>query len=130
MESTSLIKRRPSPSEPSPFSMIANRTGSLAAMSRAEKNPKIVLISDWDKYTSAQYSAAEQASNLDLLYAKRPPILCFPAKTDVNNSCVDSILVNGKGAVNCQPQSFLNSLINPNLGHLLAASNLTVSDKG
>ncbi|MCJ1286312.1 hypothetical protein MMC26_005657 [Xylographa opegraphella] len=102
---------RPASSEPSPFSTIDSDFKSVAAMKRAEANPNVVLISDWDKFTSAQYTAAEQASNLDLF-------------------CVDSILVNGKGAVNCQPQSLLNSLVNPNLGHLLMAANLTVTDKG
>ncbi|MCJ1399074.1 hypothetical protein MMC11_002276 [Xylographa trunciseda] len=102
---------QPSSSEPSPFGMITNNSNGIAAMKRAEANPKAVLISDWDKYTSAEYTSAEQASNLDLF-------------------CVDSILVNGKGAINCQPQALLNSLVNPNLGHLLMAANLTVSDKG
>ncbi|MCJ1390149.1 hypothetical protein MMC18_003007 [Xylographa bjoerkii] len=102
---------QPSPSEPSPFGLIMNNSNSIAAMERAEADPRVVMISDWDKYTSAEYTSAEQASNLDLF-------------------CVDSILVNGKGAVNCQPQSLLNSLVNPNLGHLLMAANLTVSDKG
>ena len=62
-----LIKPRPSTTEPSPFGMIDDSSEEIAAMKRAEANPKVVLISDWDKYTSAEYTAAEQASNLDLL---------------------------------------------------------------
>ena len=43
---------------------------------------------------------------------------------------MDSLLVNGKGAVNCQSQNTLTSLLNPNLLAILRKSNLTVSDKG
>ena len=43
---------------------------------------------------------------------------------------MDSLLVNGKGGVNCQTQKFLTSLLNPNLLAILRKSNLTVSDKG
>ena len=62
-----LTSQRPSSSEPSPFSMINDNLKSVAAMKRAEAHPNVVLISDWDKYTSAEYTVAEQASNLDLL---------------------------------------------------------------
>ncbi|MCJ1417832.1 hypothetical protein MMC32_004177 [Xylographa parallela] len=47
--------------------MINDNLKSVAAMKRAEAHPNVVLISDWDKYTSAEYTVAEQASNLDLL---------------------------------------------------------------
>ena len=43
-------------------------------------------------------------------------------------SCVDSLLINGKGSVNCQPQSLLNQLTPPPLLKILNGS--TVSDKG
>ena len=43
---------------------------------------------------------------------------------------MDSILVNGKGAVNCLPQQELNSLVNPNLATVLQQANLQVTDKG
>ncbi len=45
-------------------------------------------------------------------------------------SCVDSILVNGKGSVNCKPQELLNKMVNPHLAVLLKDANTTVSDKG
>ena len=62
-----LINSSPSLSEPSPFGVINSSIANFAAMKRAEANPSVVLISDWDKYTSTEYTAAEQASNLDLL---------------------------------------------------------------
>lgn len=46
----------------------------------------------------------------------------------IDTSCMDSVLFNGKGAVNCQSQSFLESLIGPALASLLDGSKLT--DKG
>ena len=58
---------QPAPTEPSPFALIASDTSSLAAMKRAEASPRVVLLSDWDKYTSTQYLANEEATNLDML---------------------------------------------------------------
>jgi len=44
------------------------------------------------------------------------------------DSCLDSLLINGKGAVNCQPQALLNNLTLPPLLKLLNGS--FVSDRG
>ena len=35
-------------------------------MAEAEKNAKVVLVSDWVKFTSAEYLQAEKNSNLDI----------------------------------------------------------------
>jgi len=45
-----------------------------------------------------------------------------------NNSCGDSILINGKGSVQCPGVEFLMSLVPPPVLPLLAGQNLT--DKG
>ena len=78
-------------------------------MKNAEKKARFALLSDWDHLTSSEYRAVEESSGLDLF-------------------CVDSLLVNGKGAVNCQPQAVLNALTPPPLLKLLNGS--TVSDRG
>ena len=52
----------------------------------------------------------------------------IPTSQLIDTSCMDSVLFNGKGAVNCQPQSFLDNLIGPALASLLDGSKLT--DKG
>ena len=78
-------------------------------MQSAEKKAQFAMLSDWDHLTSTEYRAVEEASGLDLF-------------------CVDSLLINGKGAVNCQPQALLNALTPPPLLHLLNGS--TVSDRG
>ena len=78
-------------------------------MKNAEKKARFALLSDWDHLTSSEYRAVEESSGLDLF-------------------CVDSLLVNGKGAVNCQPQEVLNALTPPPLLKLLNGS--TISDRG
>ncbi|KAL9076199.1 MAG: hypothetical protein Q9161_001246 [Pseudevernia consocians] len=78
-------------------------------MQSAEKKAQFAMLSDWDHLTSEEYRAVEVASALDLF-------------------CVDSLLINGKGAVNCQPQEVLNALTPPPLLHLLNGS--FVSDRG
>lgn len=78
-------------------------------MQQAQEKAQFAMLSDWDHLTSSEYRAVVQASGLDLF-------------------CVDSMLINGKGAVNCQPQALLNALTPPPLAHLLNGS--TVSDRG
>ena len=36
-------------------------------MNRLEYNPTLVMLSDWDHFTSEEYAAVERDSNLDLL---------------------------------------------------------------
>lgn len=100
---------RAPPSAQLPFSQIANSTSDVASMTHADQDPKLVILSDWDHLTSEEYFNAAKASNLDTF-------------------CVDSMLINGKGAVNCQPQSLLNQLTPPPLLKLLNGS--FVSDRG
>ena len=57
----------PPPGTQTPLSEIANSTKDLAAMQRADSDPTLVMLSDWDHLTSEEYQAAERASNLDLL---------------------------------------------------------------
>ena len=100
----------PPSSQPSPFGLIANSTkASINEMQEAEKKAQFAMLSDWDHLTSSEYRAVELASGLDLF-------------------CVDSLLVNGKGSVNCQSQALLNALTPPPLLALLNGA--TVSDRG
>lgn len=36
-------------------------------MQRLDRDPTIIMVSDWDHLTSEEYQAASLASNLDLL---------------------------------------------------------------
>ena len=57
----------PPPGAAKPFSQITNNSRDLAVMNRLEYNPTLVMLSDWDHFTSEEYAAAERNSNLDLL---------------------------------------------------------------
>ena len=57
---------RPGPSKSSPFGLISDNSDNILAMKHAEADPRVVLISDWDKYTSAEYMDAEKESGLDM----------------------------------------------------------------
>lgn len=50
-----------------PWSMISNDTKDIAAMSKTGRDPNLIILSDWDRYTSDQYWAATQASEVLLL---------------------------------------------------------------
>ncbi|KAI9733982.1 MAG: hypothetical protein M1834_002639 [Cirrosporium novae-zelandiae] len=102
---------RPPQSEPRPFSTIMNDNDNetLEAMISAEENPTILMLSDWDHLTFDEYLAAEADSGADL-------------------TCVDSILVNGQGSVNCQSIDTLESLLSAPLKSLLNGTNVT--DRG
>lgn len=50
-----------------PWSMISNDTKDIAAMTKAGRDPNFIILSDWDRYTSDEYWAATQASEVLLL---------------------------------------------------------------
>ncbi|KAF7196566.1 Laccase 1 [Pseudocercospora fuligena] len=73
------IHIRPRASEPRPFSEMPGNQQQILA---AEADPQFVIFSDWMHVTSDQHFALQQRSNVDLY-------------------CVQSILFNGRGRVNC-----------------------------
>nr|A0A4Y6F0M8.1 RecName: Full=Laccase ustL; AltName: Full=Ustilaginoidins biosynthesis cluster protein L; Flags: Precursor [Ustilaginoidea virens]QDF21479.1 laccase [Ustilaginoidea virens] len=70
------------------WSKISNDPKDIDAMSKAALDPKLMVLSDWSRFTSEEYWKAIEDSKL-LLF------------------CVDSILLNGHGEVYCPPQEFL-----------------------
>ncbi|KAJ5104648.1 conidial pigment biosynthesis oxidase Arb2/brown2 [Penicillium alfredii] len=50
-------------------------------MQKAEQNPQLVMLSNWDHLTSAEYQKVQEESRVNILY------------------CMDSILINGRGAM-------------------------------
>jgi hypothetical protein len=60
------VSRR-KPGTPAPWSTITNDSAEVALISRAVNNPQIITVSDWSNYTSGEYLAAEEASDLDIL---------------------------------------------------------------
>ena len=59
--------RSPPPNAETPFSLITNNTREAKTMQRLDRDPTVILLSDWDHFTSEEYQAASRASNLDLL---------------------------------------------------------------
>ncbi|TAQ84042.1 hypothetical protein B7494_g7628 [Chlorociboria aeruginascens] len=100
---------RPKAGSPAPWSLISNSTKDIKAMTAAAADPTLVVVSDWNKFTSWDYLAAEEASNLDIF-------------------CRDSVLINGKGSVYCPGLDYLIPFVPEQLAATL--DNQTVTDKG
>lgn len=62
-----LTRDRPSPNRDSPFSMISNDPADIEAMKRAERNGKLVMLSDWDHLTGEEYMKAMEETGYDIL---------------------------------------------------------------
>merc|ERR1712169_71219 len=86
---------RPAASRQRPFASLARNRGDAAALHEAERNATNVLLNDWTHELS------------DVVFARYIKTGAFP-------SCVDSILANGQGRVQCLPESVLES--GPGLG--------------
>jgi hypothetical protein len=75
-------------------------------MRRAEDHPRPLMVSDWSHFTSEEFFNIQTSAGID-------------------DFCIDSILVNGKGSEICLPQDEINQLTNPLLIPLLNGSTLT-----
>ncbi|CAI7652147.1 unnamed protein product [Penicillium glandicola] len=99
----------PGPDVPQPFHLISNNTQDIEAMQKAEKNPQLVILSDWDHLTSSEYQKAMEDSRLSV-------------------SCSDSVLINGRGAVYCPGADKISSV---ELSYLKSViDNKPLTDKG
>jgi hypothetical protein len=56
----------PGPDVPQPFHLISDNAQDIEAMRNAEKNPHLVILSDWDHLTSSEYQKAMEDSRLGL----------------------------------------------------------------
>ncbi|KAE8150101.1 multicopper oxidase-domain-containing protein [Aspergillus avenaceus] len=81
----------PAPHTPEPFHLISRNPRDVAAMRKADRNPKLITLSDWSHFTSEEYQKIMEETGIDLF-------------------CVDTILINGRGAVQCPGVDFINSL--------------------
>lgn len=94
-----------------PWSLISNDTKAQAAMQKAFDNAQMVTLSDWNHMTSDEIHDVAVTANIDPF-------------------CTDSILINGKGSVNCQDPAFIQSLVPPAILQLLGGGTLPFSNKG
>jgi hypothetical protein len=67
-----LTKDRPAPNRDSPFAMISNNTADIMAMKQAERNGKLVMLSDWDHLTGKEYMKALEETGYDILCVDKP----------------------------------------------------------
>ncbi|KAJ9639586.1 hypothetical protein H2204_003656 [Knufia peltigerae] len=86
---------------PKPFSLISNDTAAVAAMVAAEKSQEVIFVSDYVKYTSAEFHKQEEAANVDI-------------------SCADAIIINGKGSQYCLSRGEITAYTSPKVLPMLA----------
>lgn len=78
-------------------------------MQRAEKNPQLIMLSDWDHLTFDQYQKLQVDSHMEVF-------------------CMDSVLINGRGAVYCPGGE---NISNVELSYVKTAmDNTPLTDKG
>lgn len=82
----------PAPGTANPFNFISNDTKEIAAMEQAELDRVPILLSDWRHRLSEADWLVSRQSKVELM-------------------CMDSMLINGKGNVNCVPPQNQASLM-------------------
>jgi hypothetical protein len=70
------------------------------------------MLTDWRHRTSDQTWSDQIASGIE------------------TSVCMDSLLMNGKGAVECLPREDIDALVDPSLVPLLKSHGLRLTDKG
>ncbi|KAF2626080.1 multicopper oxidase [Macroventuria anomochaeta] len=93
-----------------PFDKIAPAEVDL--LKEAEANVAPLLLSDWRHRTSEETWTDQLASGLE------------------SAICMDSLLVNGKGAVDCWSREEITQFTNPGIAPVLTQGNLELTDKG
>lgn len=90
-----------------PFNTITDNKKDLHEILAAERNTQPVLLSDWTLLTSQQTWKAEEDTGLDAF-------------------CVNAMLINGKGSVQCLGQDRINKFTTPDMKAVL--QNRTMTD--
>ncbi|KAF2260557.1 hypothetical protein CC78DRAFT_584689 [Lojkania enalia] len=101
---------RPKAGLAKPFDKVA--LGEIELLEAAEATSQQVLVADWRHYTSEDTRALELATGLEAAI------------------CMDSLLINGKGAVNCWPREKINQYTSAVIAPILERNNLALTDKG
>ncbi|KAI1320996.1 multicopper oxidase [Xylariaceae sp. FL0255] len=96
----------PSDTTETPFKLISQDEATIAAMENAAANIQPLMLSDW--------------RNIDSITAWN---IIVNASSDL--PCLDSLLINGKGRIECWSAEKLASLVTPEMAELLAAENFT-----
>ncbi|CAO2655528.1 Nn.00g043310.m01.CDS01 [Neocucurbitaria sp. VM-36] len=101
---------KPKAGAPKPFHLIAPEEVNL--LEEAEANVAPMILTDWRHRTSEETWQDQLASGLE------------------SAICMDSLLVNGKGSVDCWSREEINAFTNPEIVPLLQANNLQMTNKG
>ena len=100
---------KPSPSVEKPFAKI---DADIHALKHAESKSRPLLLGDWRHTTSDRTWELQVASGLE------------------SAICMDSLLVNGKGAVSCWSREDIDRFTNPGIAPLLEQNGLEMTNKG
>ncbi|KAJ5931405.1 hypothetical protein N7516_005894 [Penicillium verrucosum] len=87
-------------------SMITDNTKAQSQIYDAIKSPSLVILSDWFHMTSEALRQIAISADIDVL-------------------CADSVLVNGKGRVNCRDPGYLTDMVPDSLKSVLQGMNYT-----
>ena len=101
---------KPKSSIAKPFAKIA--PAEVALLEAAESKSMPLLLSDWRHITSTRTYELEVLSGIE------------------SAICIDALLVNGKGAVNCWSREELTEYTSPAIAPLLEGAGLKMTDKG
>lgn len=101
---------KPKLGSPKPFDKIAPTD--VALLEAAESHVTPILVSDWRHTTSERTWELSLASGIE------------------SSLCMDSLLVNGNGAVNCWSREDLTKFTAPSFAPLLQQMGLAMTDKG
>jgi hypothetical protein len=101
---------RPKAGISKPFSMIDS--AEVEVLEEAEANTMPLILSDWRHRTSEQTMRDQSAAGF------------------ATAVCIDSLLVNGKGAVDCWSREEINALASPAVRPVFGAAGLQMTDKG
>ena len=96
----------PKKTRPTPFGLIAKDPKTLFAIKKAVAKVKPLILSDWRNIPSDEAYGIESAANMEV-------------------PCYDSLLINGKGKVNCWSAEKIAASITPAQKQLLKIGNAT-----
>lgn len=96
----------PKDNRPTPFGLISKDQKTLQAIEKAVANIQPLVLSDWRNIPSEEAWDIEVAANTEI-------------------PCYDSLLINGKGKVDCWSASKIASLMTPDQAHFLQLGNFT-----
>jgi len=99
---------RPKKSRATPLSAIP---GDLAAITKATRKPRQLIVGDWRKKTSTEMMQIEHDANMEV-------------------PCYDSIIFNGKGSTICWDAATIDGLVTPQQRNTLNAAGGNMTAKG